>query len=59
MWSEVNLREAVEALVQLVGEKQIHTKPHKALQADFLNAVYFGRGLTCSLGLTKDLIDSD
>ena len=28
------------------------------LRADFLNAVYFRRGLTCTLGLTNDLIDS-
>ena len=29
----------------------------RSLRADFLNAVYFGRGLTCTLGLTNDLID--
>ena len=28
------------------------------LRADFLKAVYFRRGLTCTLGLTNDLIDS-
>ena len=27
------------------------------ITADFLNAVYFRRGLTCTLGLTNDLID--
>ena len=27
-------------------------------RADFLNAVYFRRGLTCTLGLTNNLIDS-
>ena len=27
------------------------------LGADFLNVVYFRRGLTCTLGLTNDLID--
>ena len=27
------------------------------LRAEFLNAVYFGRSLTCTLGLIKDLID--
>ena len=27
------------------------------LRADFLNAVYFRQGLTCTLGLTNDLID--
>ena len=26
--------------------------------ADFLNAVYFRRSLTCTLGITNDLIDS-
>ena len=26
-------------------------------RADLLDAVYFRRGLTCTLGLTKDLID--
>ena len=29
------------------------------LRADFLNAVYVRRGLTCTLGLTNDLIDGD
>ena len=29
----------------------------QTLRADFLNAVYFRRGLTCALGLTNDLID--
>ena len=29
----------------------------KILRADVLNAVYFRRGLTCTLGLTNDLID--
>ena len=29
----------------------------ETLRADFFNAVYFRRGLTCTLGLTKDLID--
>ena len=29
----------------------------RSLWADFLNAVYFRRGLTCTLGLTNDLID--
>ena len=27
------------------------------LRADFLNAVFFRQGLTCTLGLTNDLID--
>ena len=26
-------------------------------RVDFLNAVYFGQDLTCTLGLTNDLID--
>ena len=36
-------------------------KPENQRQiwADFLNAVYFRRGLTCTLGLTNDLIDGD
>ena len=29
----------------------------KILRADVLNAVYFRRGLTCTLGLTNNLID--
>ena len=29
-----------------------------SLRTDFLNAVYFRRGLTCTLWLTNDLIDS-
>ena len=29
----------------------------QTLWADSLNAVYFCRGLTCTLGLTNDLID--
>ena len=29
----------------------------KILRADLLNAVYFRRGLMCTLGLTNDLID--
>ena len=29
----------------------------QTLRADFLNAVYFRRCLTCTLGLTNDLID--
>ena len=29
-----------------------------SLWVDFLNAVYFRRSLTCTLGLTNDLIDS-
>ena len=28
-----------------------------SLKADFLNAAYFRRSLTCTLGLTNDLID--
>ena len=28
-------------------------------RADFLNAIYFRRGLTCTLGLTNHLIDVD
>ena len=30
----------------------------KTLCADFLNTAYFRQGLTCTLGLTNDLIDS-
>ena len=29
----------------------------RSIRADILNAVYFRRGLACSLGLTNDLID--
>ena len=29
----------------------------KKVRADFLNVVYFRRGLTCTIGLTNDLID--
>ena len=29
----------------------------QTIRADLLDAVYFRRGLTCTLGLTKDLID--
>ena len=29
----------------------------ETFKADFLNAVYFKRGLTCTLGLTNDMID--
>ena len=29
----------------------------QSFRADFLNAVYFRRGLKCTLGLTNDLID--
>ena len=31
--------------------------PQKNTRADFLNAVYFRRNLTCTLGLTNDLTD--
>ena len=34
------------------GKKKIQT-----YRADYLNAVYFRRGLTCTLGLANDLID--
>ena len=38
------------------GRRVSHTHTHK-LRAGYLNAVYFRRGLTCTLGLTNDLID--
>ena len=38
--------------VSFVSSSGVHL-----LRADFLNAVYFRRGLTCTLGLTNDLID--
>ena len=33
------------------------TDLHSNTKGQFLNAVYFRRGLTCALGLTNDLID--
>ena len=30
---------------------------YQTLKADYLNAVYFRRGLMCTIGLTNDLID--
>ena len=42
-----------------VASTRFSTKTGEILRADFLNAVYFRRGLTCTLGLTNDLIDCD
>ena len=36
---------------------KVRSSVYRTYKADFLNAVYFRRGLTCTLGLTNDLID--
>ena len=38
-------------------ENFFNLESDQTFKAEFLNAVYFRRGLTCTLGLTKDLID--
>ena len=52
-WNEKG-RPSLPSLTHAVGSAQL-SPWHRS--ADFLNAVYFRRGLTCTLVLTNDLID--
>ena len=53
MWRAVKEKEWQETEASLVSR----VATLKSFGADFLNAVYFRRGLTCTLGITNDLID--
>ena len=52
-----DLRKKVRISVLVLRIKASPHKPPQILWADFLNAVYFRRGPTCTFGLTNDLID--